>query len=137
MTRSTAIGVSRSLSSSSVASRHPATNGLTNRGLFGCTNAEHGGLNGCELSVETSLAGRWYTSKGFWYTIVISTNPRAFQMTIDQQISDLKVLLDQLETEYAYTIASGDWVACSTAKGKVAKVRSRVGKLIKVRMGMA
>jgi hypothetical protein len=58
-------------------------------------------------------------------------------MTIDQQISDLKVLLDQLETEYAHTIASGDWAACSTAKGKVSKVRNRIGKLIKVRMGMA
>jgi hypothetical protein len=58
-------------------------------------------------------------------------------MTIDQQISDLKVLLDQLETEYAHTIASGDWSACSAAKGKVAKVRNRIGKLIKVRMGMA
>lgn len=58
-------------------------------------------------------------------------------MTIDQQISDLKVLLDQLETEYAHTIASGDWMACSTAKGKLAKVRNRIGKLIKVRMGMA
>jgi len=67
----------------------------------------------------------------------MSTTPRHFQMTTDQQISDLKVLLDHLETEYAHSIASGDWVACSAAKGKVAKVRNRIGKLIKVRMGMA
>ncbi len=58
-------------------------------------------------------------------------------MATDQQISDLKALLDHLETEYAHSIACGDWNACSIAKGKVAKVRNRIGKLIKVRMGMA
>ena len=58
-------------------------------------------------------------------------------MTIDQQISDLKALLGYAETQYAHTIASGDWVACSAAKSKVAKVRNRIGKLIKIRMGMA
>lgn len=57
-------------------------------------------------------------------------------MTIDQQISDLKALLSHVETQYAHTIASGDWVACSAAKSKVAKVRNRIGKLIKIRMGM-
>lgn len=60
---------------------------------------------------------------------MISTQP-----SLDQQISDLKLILDQVETDYAHTIATGDWVACSAAKGKVNKVRNRIGKLIKLRM---
>ena len=58
-------------------------------------------------------------------------------MTIDEQITDLKLILDHVETEYQHTMATGDWVACSAAKSKVAKVRNRIGKLIKIRMGIA
>ena len=57
--------------------------------------------------------------------------------SLDQQINDLKLLLDSVETEYAHTLATGDWVACSAAKSRVAKVRNRIGKLIKTRMQYA
>lgn len=57
-------------------------------------------------------------------------------MTIQQQIDDLKPILDMVETEYQHAMATGDWVACTAARGKVNKVRNRIAKLIKQKMGM-
>ena len=50
------------------------------------------------------------------------------------ELETLKVLLADAETDYQHCIARGDWNACSAAKAKVAKIRNRVGKLIKARM---
>ena len=55
-------------------------------------------------------------------------------MTYQEQIDSLKVLLDEAETNYAHTMATGDWVACSAAKSKVAKIRNRIGTIIKANM---
>lgn len=52
------------------------------------------------------------------------------------ELETLKVLLADAEDSYSHAIARGDWDACSSAKAKVAKIRNRVGKLIKAKMNL-
>ena len=52
------------------------------------------------------------------------------------ELDTLKALLSQAEDDYSFAIARGDWAAASLAKGKVNKVRNRIGKLIKARMAL-
>lgn len=53
------------------------------------------------------------------------------------ELETLKALLSDAETDYAHCIARGDWDNTSAAKAKVAKIRNRIGKLIKARMQLA
>ena len=50
------------------------------------------------------------------------------------ELETLKALLSDAETDYQHCMARGDWEKCSAAKAKVARIRNRVGKLIKARM---
>ena len=53
------------------------------------------------------------------------------------ELDTLKALLSQAEDDYSFAIARADWTAASLAKAKVAKLRNRIGKLIKARMAFA
>jgi len=53
------------------------------------------------------------------------------------ELDTLKALLSDAETDYSHCIARGDWENTSAAKAKVAKIRNRIGKLIKQRMQLA
>ena len=53
------------------------------------------------------------------------------------ELDTLKALLSDAEDDYSFAIARGDWPAASLAKGKVARLRGRIGKLIKARMAFA
>ena len=53
------------------------------------------------------------------------------------ELDTLKSLLSETEDDYAFAIARGDWTAASVAKSKVAKLRNRIGRLIKQRMAFA
>lgn len=50
------------------------------------------------------------------------------------ELETLKALLSDAEDDYSFAIARGDWEACASAKAKVAKIRNRIGRLIKQRM---
>ena len=52
-------------------------------------------------------------------------------------LDTLKALLSDAETDYQHCFARGDWEQCAAAKAKVARLRKRVGKLIKARMAFA
>lgn len=52
------------------------------------------------------------------------------------ELNTLKVLLADAETDYQHCMARGDWEQCSAAKAKVAKIRNRIGRLIKQRMAL-
>ena len=52
-------------------------------------------------------------------------------------LNALKALLADAETDYQHALARGDWDAMAPAKAKVAKLRRRIGKLIKARMALA
>ena len=52
-------------------------------------------------------------------------------------LNALKALLSDAETDYQHCMARGDWDQCAAAKAKVAKLRNRIGKLIKQRMAIA
>lgn len=52
------------------------------------------------------------------------------------ELTTLKALLSDWETEYAHSMARGDWDSCTVAKARVAKIRNRIGKLIKARMAL-
>ena len=53
------------------------------------------------------------------------------------ELETLKALLSDAETDYQHCMARGDWDQCAAAKAKVARIRNRVGKLIKQRMAFA
>lgn len=53
------------------------------------------------------------------------------------ELETLKTLLSDAETDYQHCIARGDWEQCSAAKSKVARLRNRIGKIIKQRMALA
>lgn len=53
------------------------------------------------------------------------------------ELETLKALLTDAEDSYSHAIAAGDWESCSAAKSKVAKIRNRIGKLIKARMQLS
>lgn len=53
------------------------------------------------------------------------------------ELETLKALLSDAETDYQHCMARGDWDQCSAAKAKVARIRNRVGQLIKQRMALA
>ena len=52
------------------------------------------------------------------------------------ELETLKALLSHAEDDYQHALARGDWDECATAKTKVARIRNRIGKLIKARMGL-
>ena len=52
-------------------------------------------------------------------------------------LETLKALLSDAETDYQHCIARGDWEQCAAAKAKVARLRNRIGKIIKQRMAFA
>ena len=53
------------------------------------------------------------------------------------ELDTLKALLSEAEDDYSFAIARGDWPAASLAKSKVAKLRNRIGRLIKQRMQLS
>ena len=53
------------------------------------------------------------------------------------ELDTLKSLLSEAEDDYSFAIARGDWPAVSLAKAKVAKLRNRIGRLIKQRMQLS
>ena len=53
------------------------------------------------------------------------------------ELETLKAILADAEDAYSFAIASGDWEACTSAKAKVAKIRNRIGKIIKARMQLS
>ena len=53
------------------------------------------------------------------------------------ELDTLKALLSEAEDDYSFAIARGDWTAASAAKAKMARLRGRIGKLIKARMAFA
>ena len=50
------------------------------------------------------------------------------------ELDTLKALLSDAEDDYSFAIARGDWDAASPAKAKVARIRNRIGKIIKAKM---
>ena len=57
--------------------------------------------------------------------------------TLSKELDLLKAFLSDAETDYQHCLARGDWDQCAPAKAKVAKLRNRIGKLIKQRMALA
>ena len=53
------------------------------------------------------------------------------------ELETLKALLTDAETDYQHCMARGDWESCSAAKSKVAKIRNRIGRIIKERMQLS
>ena len=50
------------------------------------------------------------------------------------ELDTLKALLSDAEDDYSFAIARADWTSASAAKAKVARIRNRIGKLIKAKM---
>ncbi len=57
-------------------------------------------------------------------------------MTIQQQIDDTKILLDDGQTTYSHAIAANDMEAMTTHRKAVSKYRNMIGKLLKQKLGM-
>ena len=57
-------------------------------------------------------------------------------MTIQQQIDDIKLLLDGAQTSYSHAIAANDMTAMTTHRKAVSKYRNMIGKLVKQKLGM-
>ena len=57
-------------------------------------------------------------------------------MTIQQQIDDIKLLLDDAQTSYSHAIAANDMTAVTTHRKAVSKYRNMIGKLVKQKLGM-
>lgn len=55
-------------------------------------------------------------------------------MNIQNQIDDIKCLLDQAETSYQHAMAAGNWDACAAHKRDVAKYRRAIGQLVKQKL---
>ena len=53
------------------------------------------------------------------------------------ELETLKTILADAEDAYSHAIARGDWETCTSAKAKVAKIRNRIGRLIKQRMQLS
>lgn len=58
-------------------------------------------------------------------------------MTIQQQIDQIKVHLDEAQTLYSHAIASNDMESISVHRKTINKCRNMVGKLIKQKMSFA
>ena len=57
-------------------------------------------------------------------------------MTIQQQLDDIKLLLDDAQTSYSHAIAANDMAAVTTHRKAVSKYRNMIGKLVKQKLGM-
>ena len=57
-------------------------------------------------------------------------------MNIQDQINNLKCLLEEAQLEYHHAIARGDWESCSHCKGRVASYYSAIGRLVKQKLAI-
>jgi len=57
-------------------------------------------------------------------------------MTIQEQIDDIKILLDAAQTSYSHAIASNDMVAMTAHRKSVSKYRNMIGKLVKQKLAI-
>lgn len=55
-------------------------------------------------------------------------------MNIQDQINNIKCLLEEAELAYNYAFARGDWEECARQKGAVARYRSAIGRLVKQKL---
>jgi len=55
-------------------------------------------------------------------------------MTIQQQIDNIKVFLDDAQTAYSHAIAANDMAAMTTHRKAVGKYRNMIGKLVKQKL---
>lgn len=55
-------------------------------------------------------------------------------MNIQDQINNIKCLLEEAELAYNYAIATADWEECARQKAAVARYRASIGRLVKQKL---